>query len=136
MFTRKSLGWTESACTNHSLYVTEDTHCRKPCLKLRLVRWLDLFNAVLSPKRYWREPRSQQWGAGEEGDYTKGYIHCGSVCSLRYSLNATYTITIPNATYTITIPSTTYTITIPNATYTITIPNATYTKATLHCHCT
>ena len=29
--------------------------------------WLNLFNAELSPKRYWREPRSQE--VGEEGDY-------------------------------------------------------------------
>ena len=30
--------------------------------------WLDLFNAELSPKRYWRGPGSQE--VGEEGDYT------------------------------------------------------------------
>ena len=34
--------------------------------------WLNLFNAELSPKRYWRGPRSQE--LGEEGDYTK--LHC------------------------------------------------------------
>ena len=34
-----------------------------------LVGWLDLFSAELSPKRYWRGPRSQE--VGEEGDCTK-----------------------------------------------------------------
>ena len=32
-----------------------------------LVVWLNVFNAELSPKRYWRGPRSQE--VGEEGDY-------------------------------------------------------------------
>ena len=34
--------------------------------------WLNLFNAELSPKRYWWGPRSQE--VGEEGDYTQ--LHC------------------------------------------------------------
>ena len=38
---------------------------------LQLVGWLNLFNAELSLKRYWRAPRSQE--LGEEGDYTYRY---------------------------------------------------------------
>ena len=35
------------------------------------IGWLKGFNAELSPKRYWRGPRSQE--VGEEGDYSKSY---------------------------------------------------------------
>ena len=36
--------------------------------------WLNLFNAELSPKRFWRGPRSQE--VGEEGDYIYLSLHC------------------------------------------------------------
>ena len=33
-----------------------------------IIGWLNVFNAELSPKRYWRGLRSQE--VGKEGDYT------------------------------------------------------------------
>ena len=48
---------------------------------LRLAGWLNLFNAELSPKRYWRGPKSQ--ALGKEGHYAYHYtvtlclsLHC------------------------------------------------------------
>ena len=42
-------------------------------LQARLV-WLNLFNAELVPKRYWRGSRSED--VGEEGDYMYLTLHC------------------------------------------------------------
>ena len=37
--------------------------------------WLNLFNAELSPKRYWRGPRSRGWGKRETVPNTTRLIH-------------------------------------------------------------
>ena len=44
------------------------------------IAWLNLFNAELSPKRYWRRPRSQEvrwvWGGGRGGGELYLTLHC------------------------------------------------------------
>ena len=91
---RYSMAWICTACQSHvtgpnlhAAWQGEGADCRcwdNACLLQKhlspflhslaatwLVGWLNSFNTELSPKRYWRGPRSRE--VGEEGDFTYRY---------------------------------------------------------------
>ena len=53
-----------------------ETHAKSTTShNLLLTGWLDLFNAELSPERYWRGPTSKKVGGGGGGGGGKGGRH-------------------------------------------------------------